>query len=62
MRVWALCGDDEISNFAGEQDLDWDIGWQDDDTEPQVFPYEAKARQSPEAKQTYSTMDPIEDW
>jgi hypothetical protein len=31
-------------------------------TEPQVLPHEAKARQSPEAKQTYSSMDPLENW
>lgn len=30
--------------------------------EPQVLPHEAKARQSSEAKQTYSPMDSIEDW
>jgi hypothetical protein len=31
-------------------------------TEPQVLPHEAKARQSPKAKQTYSSMDSIENW
>jgi len=30
--------------------------------EPQDLPYEAKARESPEAKQTYPSMDPTENW
>jgi hypothetical protein len=34
----------------------------DCDTEPQDLPYEAKARQSPEAKQTNPAMDSIENW
>jgi hypothetical protein len=29
---------------------------------PQDIPYQAKACQSSKAKQTHSTMDPIEDW
>ena len=31
-------------------------------TEPQDLPYEAKACESSEAKQTYSSMDPTENW
>ena len=44
-------------NFGKEQRL-----MRFPNAEPQVLPYEAEACKSPEAKQTYSSMDPIENW
>jgi hypothetical protein len=44
-------------NFGKEQRL-----MRFPNAESQVLPYEAEACESPEAKQTYSSMDPIENW
>jgi len=31
-------------------------------TEPQIIPHEAEAREGAEAEQTYPSVDPFEDW